>query len=81
MGLITLRGLLIKAYKGLNESINVEVNSIDVDGRNAEFEEYGHPSELLTSRKKWLLDYEVAYWDLGAKRSDSKLIRVFVVRK
>ena len=81
MGLITLRDLLIKAYKGLNESVNVEVNSIDEDGRNAEFEEYDHPSELLTSRKKWLLDCEVAYWDLGAKRSDSKLIRVFVVRK
>ena len=78
---MSLSDFLGKAYKDLNESVNVEVNSIDEDGRNAEFEEYDHPSELLTSRKKWLLDYEVAYWDLGAKRSDSKLIRVFVVRK
>lgn len=78
---MSLSDFLGKAYKDLNESVNVEVNSIDVDGRNAEFEEYDHPSELLTSQKKWLLDYEVAYWDLGAKRSDSKLIRVFVVRK
>ena len=78
---MSLSDFLGKAYKDLNESVNVEVNSIDVDGRNAEFEEYDHPSELLTRRNKWLLDYEVAYWDLGAKRSDSKLIRVFVVRK
>ena len=78
---MSLSDFLGKAYKDLNESVNVEVNSIDVDGRNAEFEEYDHPSELLTVRKKWLLDYEVAYWDLGAKRSDSKLIRVFVLRK
>ena len=78
---MSLSDFLGKAYKDLNKSVNVEVNSIDVDGRNAEFEEYDHPSELLTSRKKWLLDCEVAYWDLGAKRSDSKLIRVFVLRK